>query len=229
MSLFDIGFIKNLFTQNFPSCCSNWNNLDNNNTINDYGLLLKSFSNITNNSIEQMDCAKKINNILDTKYEDAKLENFVATFNNLKLNRKNTIKESNNSYFSWFNTLPPVPNLSNDNDEVWGSKRQYLYGQVCSEIMKKNNIDLPPFLCSALNPTGGICGAGNQSLYTGNASDPVIVHSCIHDASGYCYNYHKMGVGYNYLNTWFALPTFMPMSCQMMGIWTCWSVKQSVF
>ena len=41
---------------------------------------------------------------------------------------------------NWFGKLSPVVHLSDDNDEVWGSKRQYLYGYICSYIMNSNNI-----------------------------------------------------------------------------------------
>ena len=102
------------------------------------------------------------------------------------------------------------------------SKRQYLYGYVCSYLLKSNDINIEPFMCIALNPTGGICGSGNQSLYRGKIQSPLIVHSCVHDASGYCYTYHKLGKGYNYLGTYFAFPTRFPMSCQLMGIFRCW-------
>merc|ERR1712227_78677 len=159
---------------------------------------------------------KKINEMLGNQYNEERLRDMVSTYNELKSERKNIVRTSSTT--SFICPLTPVPNLSSDNDEVWGSKRQYLYGYVCSEILKsKKNVDIAPFLCTALNPTGGICGPGNQSLYKGSVTDPLIVHSCIHDASGYCYNYHKTGLGYNYLNTFFALPTSMPMSCQFMG------------
>lgn len=234
--MINIDYIKNLFNFKFPECCSEWNDLNDLNdlnkpncseTINEYGSLLKSFTNISNNYEEQINYVVKINSILEIHLDISQIENHINTFNKLKKERKELIKQSSNSYFSWYSKLTPVPTLSVDNDEVWGSKRQYLFGKVCSDLMKENNIDLPPFFCSALHPTGGICGAGNQNLYTGKVDDPITIHSCIHDASGYCYNYHKFGIGYNYLNSWFALPTYMPISCQMMGIWTCWSVKQT--
>ena len=81
-------------------------------------------------------------------------------------------------------------------------------------------------MCCALNPTGGICGAGNSSLYQGTVNSSLIVHSCLHDASGYCKCYHGIGKGYNYLGTIFALPTKSPMSCQIMGILTCKAAKR---
>ena len=94
-----------------------------------------------------------------------------------------------------------------------------------SKIFKENNINLPPFMCCALNPTGGICGPGNLSLYNGKIDSPIIIHSCIHDTSGYCYIYHNIGNGYNYLNTYFALPKYFINSCQIMGILTCYYIK----
>jgi hypothetical protein len=229
MTMFTTDYIKRLFTFNFPTCCSDWNDPDGNDTINNYGSLLKSFVSVTNNIDEQMIHARKINHALNTNYNDFELCTMVDTYNQIKQRRKQAIKDAvASSCCSWCNSLTSVPNLSADNDEVWGSKRQYMYGHICSDIMKQHNIVLSPFLCSALNPTGGICGPGNTSLYTGMVNDPMIVHSCMHDASGYCYNYHNIGLGYNYLNTWFALPTHMPMSCQIMGIWTCSDVKKNI-
>ena len=112
-------------------------------------------------------------------------------YRKLKYDRKRRIFESlNNCYFY---QLSPIVTLSCDNNNR-GSKRQYLSGFIISEILKKDNIDLPIFMCCALNPTGGICGPGNNNLYTGDIDSGLIIHSCMHDASGYCYLYHGIGI-----------------------------------
>jgi hypothetical protein len=222
MSFITDQFIKKIYNFSYPTCCSNWNNPGSINTINEYGILLKKFTSIVNNYDKQLKHANNINILLNNQYTNNEIVESLKIYNNLKVKRKESIRQSQ---LKWFGKLSPIIYLSDDNDEVWGSKRQYLYGYICSNIMKNQNIALLPFMCSALNPTGGICGAGNQSLYSGDIYSAIIVHSCIHDASGYCYNYHNIGKGYNYLNTYFAFPTKFPMSCQIMGIFRCWYLK----
>jgi len=226
MKLFSTDFIKSLYNFAFPKCCDDWCNSDSDNKTNEYGMLLKSFTAMSDIN-EQINYAKKINDKLETKYEETQIKTMINTYNKLKKERKQAIEDSITccNFCMWFGALTPVPTLSLDNDEVWGSKRQYLYGKVCSDILAENKIELAPFMCSALNPTGGIAGAENQAIYKGNVTDFINIHSCMHDASGYCYNYHKIGKGYNYLDSWFALPRSSPMSCQIAGLWKCWRVK----
>lgn len=217
-------FIIQLYNFIYPTCCSNWTNnkIDNSllehNTINEYGILLKKFT-LAHNYTKQLKHANNINILLNTYYTSEQLEDSLKIYNDIKAKRKQKIHDRQSN---WFGKLSPIVHLSDDNDEVWGSKRQYLYGYICSYIMNINSITILPFMCSALNPTGGICGAGNKSLYRGNIKSPIIIHSCVHDVSGYCYNYHNIGNGYNYLNTHFALPTKYAMSCQFMGLFKCW-------
>ena len=183
------------------------------------GILLKKFSLVANDFDKQVKHASDIQTVLGNRVDNKRLLEQISTYNRLKNERKQLIQESQNS---WFSKINGVQGVSVDNDEVWGSKRQYLYGRACQKILRENGIDLEVFMCIALNPTGGICGAGNQSLYRGTVTSPIIIHSCIHDASGYCYSYHKLGKGYNYIGTYFALPTRFAMSCQLMGIYYCY-------
>lgn len=225
---FNDSYIESLFTLQYPKCCSDWDGPDSDDEINEYGQLLKHFASISNNLDQQVEHVKKIVDILEEKYNDEEIKIFIINYNNIKKGRKERIRNSAQPGCCCSDELDPVPNLSHDNDEVWGSKRQYLYGYVCCDIFKNNNLHLPAFMCSALNPTGGICGPGNTSLYRGTVNSHMIVHSCMHDASGYCYNYHKIGQGYNYLDTFWALSTSSPMSCQIMGISTCLKIKNRI-
>ena len=218
MTLFTNIFIENLFNFSYPKNCTNWNQPSHEVEKTDFGKYLKEFS----NGINELENAKKINIILNNNSTESEIKKQIEKYRQLKNERRENIIKSNNNYFF---TLKPILNLSNENDEVWGSKRQYLSGFVLSEIFKKNNINLPPYMCCALNPTGGICGAGNTSLYKGTIDSPLIIHSCMHDASGYCYQYHNMGSGYNYLNSYFSLPTFSPRSGQISGILTSYYIN----
>jgi len=216
-------FIQGLYRLEYPVCCSDWHTPIEREELGGYGILLKKFS-LAVEEGKQLRHAFGLNEYLGNTYTEEEVEGSLRTYNRYREERKARIRDSQSN---WFQKLGSVPGVSVDNDDVWGSKRQYLYGYVCSEIMRQNNTNMIPYMCSALNPTGGICGAGNKSLYSGTIDSPVIMHSCIHDASGYCYTYHELGRGYNYLGTYFALPSRYPMSCQMMGIYRCWRAKSS--
>lgn len=218
MQIFPPKAIQQLFTYKYPSCCSEWNSFV---EINTFGIMLKKFSLTVNDRQKQLRHALRINELLGANYTQEELEESLDEYLRLLVERRQKIRKTSSS---WFYKLLPVPSVSTDNDGVWGSKRQYLCGIVTSHILKhdtKTTKKILPFMCVALNPTGGICGAGNQSLYKGSVYSSLIVHSCLHDASGYCYNYHGTGHGYNYLNTWFALPTKFAISCQVVGICKC--------
>ena len=111
----------------------------------------------------------------------------------------------------------PVPNLNADNSIYWGSIRQLKCGYCIIQTLGKS---WDPSLGCLLNPTGGLVGAGNRTIYKGDHLDALVLHGIVHDAGGYCYNYHATSPGYNYLGTWFTLfPTKSPMSCQIRGIY----------
>ncbi len=211
MTIFNNILIKSLYNYPFPSFCSDWKEPTFNIEKNVLGEYIKEISYGKN----EFETSKKINENLKEKYTENELKEYIQTFHKLKDERRKNIVESQKKYIF---KLSPVLNLSSDNDDIWGSKRQYLSGYITSLILKENGIILPPFLCCALNPTGGICGPGNNSFYNGNISSPMIIHACMHDASGYCYLYHGIGNGYNYLGTYFDFPTLSPLSGQYMGI-----------
>ena len=187
--------------------------------IGELGVLLKKFT-LAVDAAKQVRHARVLQQRLGTYNGEAKLETFLRTYRRLLEARRERVRASQRGW--WWDRIGAVPNVSVDNDGVWGSKRQYMYGWVTSRFLEASGITLEPFLCMALNPTGGICGAGNGSLYRGSVESALIVHSCVHDASGYLYRYHGLGRGYNYLGTWFALPSGWAMSCQVMGIYRCW-------
>ena len=229
MTLFTTDYIKNLFDFKFPDCCNEWDNGQASINTHRYAFLLKSFVNSTSNFDEQIKYANSIKEILKLNYTDDEFVDMIKLYNKLIDERQQIIEQSKLSCCSFWTSLDNIPNLSEENKDLWGSKRQYLFGQVCSDIIKYNkNINLHPFLCSALNPTGGICGPGNTEIYAGSINDSVVIHSCIHDASGYLYNYHQMGLGYNYVNTYFSFPTSSPLSCQIAGTLFCSFVKYSM-
>ena len=167
---------------------------------------------------KQLKHALAINQMIGNVYTEEDVELSLNEYLKLLNQRRETLKQSQGH---WYGSLSVVPGMSMDNDHIWGSKRQYLYGSIVSEIFGDKDIKIVPFMCVALNPTGGICGSGNNVLYNGSLDSVLTIHSCIHDASGYCYTYHGIGHGYNYLNTWLALPTGFALSCQLMGLLWC--------
>lgn len=133
-------------------------------------------------------------------------------------NRDAFIDEQNAK--SCFFKIKGVPNLSRQKWNMWGSKRQFIFGQCVVDLLKyEKKINLHPIWGCLLSPTGGIIGPGNSSILNTSWSSPVAMHSCVHDASGYVLTYHGCGPGYNYLNTCMTLfPKSSPMSCQYAGI-----------
>jgi hypothetical protein len=224
--IIDKTYIKHLFELKFPSCCKDWIG-SNSNMSNEYGELLKKFNSNRNSFDDQIDFARMISIKLEEKYTDEELKIFVETYNQIKKKRDDLI-DSSDGCCSFMCGLKEVSMLSEDNNEAWGSKKQYLSGYVCKHIFKNYGINLPVFLFCLLNPTGGITGPQNIVFCNKSTDYPITVHSAIHDACGYCYNYHNMGPGYNYIGTCFALCTSSPMSCQIMGIKTCQEIASSV-
>jgi hypothetical protein len=219
--MFDENYIKDLFNLKFPKYCSDWTDAIPND-LNEYGNLLHKFDSKRNNLNDQHDIARMICLQLEEEYSDEQLTTYIKKFNEIKKQRDLIIESDKGClYYLLKNNINDIPTLSEENKGGWGSKKQYLYGYICQYIFKKNNIDLPIFLCSLLNPTGGICGPGNFNIYNGSVNSPIIIHSAIHDAAGYCYNYHNIGPGYNYLGKWFELSTSSPLSGQVSGLEMC--------
>jgi len=132
--------------------------------------------------------------------------------------REERIDASQNN---WWYKLSDVPNLKKSKWNFWGSIKQLQTGKcIIDTINKKNSYRLHPIWGSLLNPTGGIVGAGNNELISRHWDSYISLHGCVHDACGYLLNYHGIGCGYNYLDTyWTLFPKSSPMSCQVAGIW----------
>ncbi len=123
--------------------------------------------------------------------------------------------------------LEPVP-LPEDYFNLWGSRRQLMCGKVVVDTLFSKGITkldrpLHPVFGALLNPTGGSVGAGDQDLTEyipgiHTADDPLVMHAIVHDAAGYCYNYHGVGPGYNYTGSWTPFPTSKPYSGQANGL-----------
>ena len=60
-------------------------------------------------------------------------------------------------------------------------------------------------------------GPANKSLFVGDVHDSIVCHAIVHDAFGYLYTFHKLGPGYNYLNTFVVQKSSSPLCCQFQG------------
>jgi hypothetical protein len=115
--------------------------------------------------------------------------------------------------------LEPIDQLLPGQSDFMGSNWQMRYGKIVGD-----QFGIDPVFGAMLNPTGGMVGPGNKGL----APDawymptPVAYHGAYHDATGYLFNYHKTGPGYNYMNSPIGLSTDNPLAGQGTGIaqWT---------
>lgn len=114
--------------------------------------------------------------------------------------------------------------LAKKNEGVWGSRRQWAFGALVSRLLTHFNVtdNLHPVFAAMLMPYGGIAGAGNRSLITGDMHNCIVLHGVVHDAFGYVGRFHKVGPCYNYLGS-NHLPSFFfsdhnPWSCQIEGM-----------
>ncbi len=115
--------------------------------------------------------------------------------------------------------LEPIDQLLPTQSDFMGSNWQLRYGKIVGD-----QFGIDPVFGAMLNPTGGMVGPGNKGL----APDawymptPVAYHGAYHDATGYLFNYHKTGPGYNYMNSPIGLSTDNPLAGQGTGIaqWT---------
>jgi len=133
--------------------------------------------------------------------------------------------------------LADVPNITR-HFNLWGSIRQLKCGKVVCDTLYEHGVTecrMHPIFGALLNPTGGMVGAGEDDLEhlipgTQSHRTAPVMHAIVHDAAGYCYNYHGVGPGYNYTGGWTLFPTGKPFSGQGMGLalWRAflpWSVK----
>jgi len=117
-----------------------------------------------------------------------------------------------------------VSNLSDSNVNIWGSSRQLLFGKiVVDEINNKYKTNLHPIFGCLLSPTGGITGPGNLFLFRNIVNFPMIMHTIVHDSTGYLFNFHNLGPSYCYLeHRCFLLPKSSSLNFIFRGI-TFWT------
>ena len=162
-----------------------------------------------------------LHNIYDILELDITYQTFHHQYENylrLLSLREEKIDASQNN---WWYKLGQVPNLEKSKWNFWGSIKQLQSGKCIIDcINKEYGYDMHPIWGSLLNPTSGIVGAGNNELINRNWNSYISLHGCVHDACGYLINYHCIGPGYNYLESyWTCFPKTSPMSCQFYGLY----------
>jgi hypothetical protein len=86
-----------------------------------------------------------------------------------------------------------VPALdAEEHPDFMGSRSQLMFGKVLGDAFGIHEV-----FASLLSPTGGLVGAGNDSVQL-DPDNPVAIHGTVHDAAGYLKSYHDEGPGYNY-------------------------------
>jgi len=184
----------------------------------DLGLYMKRLKDSEHGDEEVDIILKQLHSTLELETSFADFKNQYGKYLLLLSNREDRIDASQNN---WWYKLDDVPNLKSSKWNFWGSIKQLHCGKLISDsINEKYSYNLHPIWGSLLNPTGGIVGAGNNELINMRWNSFISLHGCVHDACGYLFNYHNIGCGYNYLNTyWTLFPKSSPMSCQFAGIW----------
>lgn len=89
------------------------------------------------------------------------------------------------------NSVPPLD--EGKHPDFMASRGQLMFGKVLGDAFGIHEI-----FAALLSPTGGLVGAGNDSVHL-DASNPIAIHGTVHDAAGYLSTYHSDGPGYNYL------------------------------
>ncbi len=87
--------------------------------------------------------------------------------------------------------VPPLDEAKHK--DFMASRGQLMFGKVLSDAFGIHEV-----FAAMLSPTGGLVGAGNDSLHL-DPDNPVGIHGTVHDAAGYLASYHDEGPGYNYL------------------------------
>ena len=163
----------------------------------------------------------QIYNILELTYSFEEFYEQYMIYLRLLVNREYKINSSTGCFLT---KLKKVQKLERSKWNMWGSNRQFIFGKCVVDVLNKEyGYNLHPIWGCLLSPTGVIIGYGNMELLERKWDSYISLHSCVHDAGGYLYNYHdKIGFGYNYLNTWKTLfPRSSPLSCQYAGL-RCW-------
>lgn len=97
-----------------------------------------------------------------------------------------------------------------------GSRDHLRFGQVVGDTL-----GIDAVFGAMLNPTGGMPGAGEIAIPTGESS--VSYHSAFHDAAGFMHTYYEIGPGYDYLNREWS-STDNPLTGQTSGL-AYWNKK----
>jgi hypothetical protein len=182
------------------------------------GYLMKHLKESEHNDEVVDELLEKIHKEMKLNYELEIFKNEYNFYLELLIKRQVTIRTSQRQ---WFNKLSNVGTLNKYQWNHWGSYQQFLFGKYVVDALNSHfNKKLHPIWGCLLSPTGGIVGQGNDEVISGIYSHFACMHAYPHDASGYIYNYHKLGnSGYNYLDTWMTLfPKNKGMSCQVAGL-----------
>ena len=182
----------------------------------DLGYLMKQLKESDHNDSIVEDLLKDIYNELKLDYDIEIFKKEYHFYLSLIIQRQNLI---NNSGF--FYRLSKIETLDKENWNNWGSYKQFLSGKIIvDELNKIHNTNIHSIWGCLLNPTGGITGPGNRKLMVPQWNSGLSFHSCAHDAYGYLLNYHGIGPGFNYLNTYLTFfPRWYHLSCQVFGIY----------
>jgi hypothetical protein len=185
----------------------------------DLGFNMKKLKESSVNDNKNLFYIKNIYNIMELNYPLSQFTDEYYIYLKLISNRTFTIAQSKSNLL-FINRLSSVPTLEEEHWNMWGSIKQFISGKcVIDSINVYYSYNLHPIWGCLLNPTGGIIGSGNHDLVCKDWNSYLSMHACVHDASGYLYNYHKIGdtIGYNYLQkSW--IPCWSPLSCQYSGI-----------
>ena len=130
-----VSWTKSLFNFKYPTCCNN------SDTINEFGIVLKKFS-LSVDKEKQLKHALAINQMIGNVYTEEDVELSLNEYLKLLNQRRETLKQSQGHHGS----LSVVPGMSMTMI-TWGSKRQYLYGSIVSEIFGDKDIKIVPFMC----------------------------------------------------------------------------------
>lgn len=183
----------------------------------DLGYLMKQLKESNHNDPIVNDLLIKIYDILELDYTFEKFQQEYMIYLRLLVDREDVIQQGKGCFCKKLND---IPTLNKSKWNMWGSHKQFIFGKCLVDVLNlEHDYSLHPIWGCLLSPTGGIIGYANNELIEKKWDSYISLHSCVHDATGYLYNYHNLGCGYNYLHTYFTLfPTSSPFSCQFMGL-----------
>ncbi len=178
------------------------------------GFLMKTLNESDHNKdVSELLC--EIYTILKLKYPVKDFEKEYFIYLRLIVDREDKIDAN-----TYCKRLKLVESLSRNKWNHWGSFKQFIFGRCIVDALNVQfGYKLHPIWGCLLSSTGGVTGPGSTELISKRWDSYMSLHSCVHDAAGYLYNYHGLGPGYNYLRIrWTIFPTSSPMSCQYSGL-----------